>query len=172
MSATQGLIFHVHVLNEFLVGLHFSLNADETQVRHACSFVCKKEKATRLHPWYTEEPTEEEKEKMDASRGGGTKKTDILSVIMPEVEKITWDLSNPKSIKTTTKSLVKILRESGRVNISEDKNAQMQVGRIILAERDSSPEDVCKVIVEKLGVKKTKEEEKAKKNKVFLIFIL
>lgn len=152
---------------------------EDMATRVPCFFKCKLEQAPRLQPWFTREPTEEEAEAMnqadedakegrgidgggDAGGGGGGGSS---SVLLDLVSELPWDLSNSDGIKKAASSMLDVCEsdESRKIDLPNDrKKARMEVGRIIVRNKDKSAKDILALVIEKFGYKKAK-EEKAKR---------
>ena len=51
----------------------------------------------------------------------------------------------------------------GKLDIPEGRNATMEVGRVVMANLESSPKDIMQSIIAKFGIKEVKEAKAAKK---------
>ena len=134
-------------------------------VRNPCFYTCAISEAPRLHPWHTSSPSDAEQEEMEvqASGAGKKKNEDVLLTLLPIVKKIEWDLSSPQAIKNVNVALLSACRESGRVNLPNDEsNAKIEIGRVLLSNKDKSCEEVCHMILEQFGTKMTGEEVQKK----------
>jgi hypothetical protein len=139
---------------------------EDSQVRVSCNFQISVTKASRLHPWYTERPTEEQEEAMKEQYELGTKagSTGIVGAnhnasaiqnAMKKANTIEWKTSNKTEIMATTSALVKICEECG---IDLPKNMETKsVGKIVVANaKSSTAPKVLQMILDEYGFVKDK----------------
>jgi hypothetical protein len=136
---------------------------EDHQMRIPCDFKGPREDPTlRLHPWYTEEPTDEEKEAMDkimeqAKGDGDSPETEAGTDLLAEAEQLDWKLTNKAGLQKATAELVELI--AGKVDLPEGKNPKMILGPIVVANKDKTPKEILQAVLDKYGFK----EEKAKK---------
>jgi Helix-hairpin-helix domain len=140
---------------------------EDAQVRVSCSFQISLAKASRLHPWYTERPTEEQEEAMKAQYEVGTKtsskgtlgENQNESAIQSAIDKakaIEWKTSNKTEIMATTSALVKICKECG-IDLPKDMETK-SVGKLVVANaKSSTAPKVLQMILDEYGFVKDKE---------------
>lgn len=140
---------------------------EATQVRQPCFFSCPAKDAPRLLPWRTTKPTEEEKEQdSKKKKTDGTSDDDAWrTTLLPLLEHIHWDLSSAVNIKTVNSEVAQACQKFGRLNLpSDESTAKIEIGRIILSNKDKSREEICKLIVDNFGLKLTEKDIEAKQH--------
>jgi len=138
---------------------------EDSQVRVACLYSIPIDAAPRAKPWFTEEPSEEEKQEMEKQISGLAElKTDaVLESLLDRIHNDEWDVKSNANIKKMASRLVKICRELGTLNVPEDDGqAKMEIGKILLQNKTETKHVVLKHLVEKLGIKPSKAEVKAR----------
>ena len=132
----------------------------ESNSRMSCSFSCKNSDAPRLK-WFIEKPTEEENETMDREDNKvAATATDVASNMAKSLGVFTeFDLYSKAGIKAATVRYVDLCREFN-LDIPEDtSDAARSVGPLLISDRSLPPEEFCKVLCDKFGIKKSDEEE-------------
>lgn len=140
---------------------------EEIQNRIPCQYSCNASSAPRLLPWYSEEPTEEEKEAMKAvtekhvalaeGKGGGGVPPAMAAAAEALEEK--WDASDRKR---AAQQMVELCTSGKtRVDLPQDeKKARMAVGKIVLANPEATCAEVLALVVKEFGVATAKEDAK------------
>uniref|UniRef100_A0A7S4HQV9 PARP-type domain-containing protein n=1 Tax=Odontella aurita TaxID=265563 RepID=A0A7S4HQV9_9STRA len=147
---------------------------EENGVRVGCFFKCKIDKAPRLHPWYSKEPTEEETEAMEAqdeaAKSGGAVGVEQTEKAKEDTEKLTklvkridWDMSHQPGVRQAAKDMLEIVKSCLAIP-SDNKTARFEIGKIILANRNLPATEVLNEVIERFGFSEIKDEAK-KKNK-------
>eukprot|EP00567_Pseudictyota_dubia_P001280 CAMPEP_0197466612 /NCGR_PEP_ID=MMETSP1175-20131217/65145_1 /TAXON_ID=1003142 /ORGANISM="Triceratium dubium, Strain CCMP147" /LENGTH=481 /DNA_ID=CAMNT_0043002661 /DNA_START=51 /DNA_END=1496 /DNA_ORIENTATION=+ len=145
---------------------------EDAGFRVKCFFKCKVDEAPRLHPWYSKEPTEEEKEAMEAqdeaAQSGGATGEEQTEKVKEDTEKLTklvkgidWDMSNATGIKQAAKDMLAICK-SYLAFPSDAKKARMEVGKIIVANKNLPATEVLAEVISKFGFAEVKGESKRK----------
>lgn len=166
------VLFHLHSL--LLATVFCSGYFDEElQVRQSCFYKAPAAEAPRLQPFYTEEPTEEEKEEMEAqweaSKAGSAEAVavgkDAKSIVAKLVSGIDeFDLSSGPGKKKASSDLVAAV--TGIVDIPDDEaKARMAIGRIVMMHSNSSKDEVLEAIIDEFGLKAVNEEQSKVKAK-------
>jgi hypothetical protein len=146
---------------------------EELQVRHSCFYKAPATEAPRLQPFYTEEPTEEEKEEMEAqweatkagsaeavAAGEGGKS--IVAKLVSGIDD--FDLSTGPGKTKAAGDLVAAV--AGIVDIPDDESkAKLAVGKIVVMNTDSSKEEILQAIIDEFGLKAVNEEQSKAKAK-------
>jgi hypothetical protein len=143
------------------------------QLRHACFYKAPAKSAPRLQPFYTEEPTEEEKEEMEAqweaSKAGSAEAVavgeDAKSIVAKLVSGIDeFDLSSAPGKKKAASDLVAAI--TGIVDIPDDEaKARMAIGRIVMMHSNSTKDEVIQAVIDEFGLKAVNEEQSKVKAK-------
>jgi hypothetical protein len=141
---------------------------EDNSIRIPCSFKGNRTdvKTPRYQPWYTEEPTDEEKEAMDKlieQALGDENQGDnaVGKELLAEAEKMDWKLTNKKGIQAATAELVELV--SGKVDIPASKNAKMALGTLVVGNTDKTPKEILQIVIDKYGFKEDKEKKAAAK---------
>jgi len=132
--------------------------------RFPCCFKCKRLEAPRILPWFTEQPSKEDDDKMEAEFKSASSKADSGAAMkfFNKVKESEWDLFSKDGIKTAASGWSIICKKVG-INLPPDKvRAKMEVGKIVLQHRDKSIEEICTIIVENFGMKEAENDIKAK----------
>ena len=142
-------------------------------MRHSCFYKAPAAEAPRLQPFYTEEPTEEEKEEMEAqweaSKAGsaeavavGKQAKSIVAKLVSGIDE--FDLSSATGKKKAARDLVAAI--SGIVDIPDDEaKARMAVGQIVMMHSNSSKDEVLQAVIDEFGLKAVNEEQSKAKAK-------
>lgn len=145
---------------------------EENGVRVSCFFKSSIDKAPRLHPWYSKEPSEEEMEAIEAqdeaAKSGGATSEEQTENVKEDTEKMTklvkgidWDMSDSSGIKQAMKDMVGICE--GYLAIPSDaKKARMEIGKIIVANKSLPATEVLAEIIDRFGFAEIKGEAKKK----------
>lgn len=125
---------------------------DVKGIRISCSFQAPVEKCSRLHPWWTEKPSDEEMEQMtlldDDSKTGKSKtsqmSTEAILALTHKVNALDWKTNTKVDIKAATAAMIAILAEGTgpKVNLPPGRET-MAVGKIVAANQ------VCRVVYAK-----------------------
>jgi hypothetical protein len=144
---------------------------EENNIRQPCGFKGNRtdeKQVGRFQPWYTEEPTEEEKEAMDKlmeqTRGEDDKAgatSDKGVDLLQQAESMNWKLSNKEGIKKATAELLGLVED--KVDLPASKNAKMTLGSMVVGNSDKTPKEIVQLVIEKYGFKEEKEEKAAAK---------
>lgn len=120
----------------------------------------------RLKPWFDREPTEEEEETMWQEDGADNDKTDqkLPEDLVKAVKKIDWNLSGKEQIKKVVSDMIGICSSKiSPIDFPSDKSkAKMDIGMMIVQNRDKDATAVLGLVIEKYGLKK-RNTEAAKK---------
>ena len=139
---------------------------EDTNMRIPCGFQGDRlSKSTpRYQPWYTSEPTDEEKEEMDkvaeAARevgGEGGPENPIQTELLERASKMEWKLSNKAGIQEATAELTDLV--TGKLDLPEAKKAKMAIGSIVVGNKDKSPKEIVELVIQKYGIKEEKEKK-------------
>lgn len=147
-----------------------SMGLYEDGTRIPSDFVGERtDKSLRLHPFYTEEPTEEQKKEMEALKDkarGKEEATDSAAgqELLEQAKKFNWDLSSAKGMKDAAAELV--AHVEGKVDLPEGHDAKRKLGPLIIANMGEGPEGIVKAVIEKYGFKEQKEARAEAKQKV------
>jgi hypothetical protein len=135
--------------------------------RIVCSNKIKVESAERYKPWYDHEPTTKEEEAMK-KEGVNETNNKLPDEMIQAVKKMEWKLTNKENIKKATKEIVQLC--SSKVSTidfpsSTDVEIQtrMEVGKLILQNKNESAVSILDLIVNKYGLKE-RNDENAKRN--------
>ena len=142
---------------------------EDMNVRIPCSYKNKTIKATRLQPWYIEQPTEEQMKEIEATTeqhkenagGGAAKSADIPIELIEAIKKLEWpDTSSMEGKKAAAELMVDLCTDT--IDIPEDtKKAKMGIGKIIVNNPDASATEILELIVKDYGIKNLKEAASA-----------
>lgn len=120
------------------------------------------ESAPRLNPWYINEPTEEEEEAMKEESKASVSGSDakLPDSMVEAAEKIEWDLSVKANIKKATSDMIQIISsEKSPIDLPSDKSkVKMEIGTLIVLNKNESALAVLNLIVEKYGFKEGNDE--------------
>jgi len=129
--------------------------------------------SVRAHPFYIEEPTEEEKETMEKTReevregGGGVTKTadnPIAQELLKAAKSLDGklDFSSNTGRKEAVAEFVALVK--GKVDLPQNRNPKMEIGKLVMANcTDKSAEEIMQVIFDKYGFAHVKQEKAAAK---------
>jgi hypothetical protein len=145
-----------------ICGGHFD---EETNLPIPCSFTCAANEVPRMHPWYSREPTEEEKEAMTAENEasktdnvGDEKGMALLSNLQEKANELDWDLSSTAGLKKGAKDILHIC--TGHIDLPDDEgNARMKVGQLVAANRTRSAAEILVLVADKFGFASVKAEK-------------
>lgn len=127
----------------------------------------------RANPFYTEEPTEQEKEEMEKIReearegGGGVTKTadnPVAQKLLKAAKSLDGklDFSTNAGRKQAVSKFVALVQ--GKVDLPQNRNPKMEIGKLIMAKcTEKSAEEIMQVIFDKYGFANVKEEKAAAK---------
>lgn len=119
----------------------------------------------RLFPWFENEPTEEEKEAMnDSEMDKKDTQDDIPIELKNSMKELEWDLSSKENIKKALSAMVEICStESSPIDLPSDSaKVKMEIGTLIIQNKDQSASTILSLIIKKYGLKE-KNAEVAKK---------
>lgn len=136
---------------------------EESASRVACFNKTSTSKAPRVKPWYQSEPSEEEVEEMEKIQEQHVEvdssgvASDALSTA---AENLDWDLSNPVGMKKAAKDMLDICASGeSTVDIPEsDSKARMEIGKIIISNKDKTATDILGLVIAKYGLKEAKQK--------------
>ena len=129
--------------------------------------------SVRAHPFYTTEPSEEEKEEMEKFReearegvGGVTKTSDnpIAQELLKAAKALDGklDFSSNAGRKKAVGEFVALV--DGKVDLPQNRNPKMEIGKLVMANcTDKSAEEIMQVIFDKYGFANVKQEKAAAK---------
>ena len=124
------------------------------------------QRVQRLFPFYLEEPTEEEKEAMkkqrEEGRGEGVNKyadNPVAQDLLKQAESLDLDLASNEGKKKAAADFVGLVE--GKVDLPENRNAKMEIGKLVMANQDKSGKEIMEAIFSKYGFAKEKEEKAA-----------
>jgi len=141
---------------------------EDAASRVSCYNVLPVEKSPRLRPWYQSEPSEEEAEEMDTIHDqqieGGADAGDsgglASDALFTTAVNMDWDLSNPMGMKKAAMGMLDICA-SGESSVDlpdSDSKARMDIGKIIIANKDQSATYVLGLVIAKYGLKEAKQK--------------
>ena len=157
----EGDLDHVHCSGRF---------DEDTRIRLPCSFKSSREsdKVPRLHPWYTTEPTEEEKQAMDeeletarAAVDGGGADSGEGAALLEAASKMDWKLVNKQGIQQATLELIELVE--GKVDLPQGKELKRLLGPILVENKDQTPKEIVQKVIDKYGFAEAKEAKAAKR---------
>lgn len=142
---------------------------EEMNVKIPCSYKNKASAASRLQPWYFQEPSEEEMEalkeitkKHEENAGGATAtSSDIPAEVVEAAKKLEWpDTSSMEGKKAAAQLMVDLCTDV--LDIPEDiKKANMGIGKIIVNNPDASATEILELVVKEYGIKQMKQDASA-----------
>lgn len=145
---------------------------EDLNTKITCTYVVPSGSAPRLKPWYSEEPTEEQKEEMNESTekqkaiATGKSPDGPPSELIEAAEKLDWpDTSDPSQRKKACELMYEICTSgSVKIDLPEDqKKAKQKIfGLFSTASGALSATDVLKTVVKEFGIASFKAEAKAK----------
>jgi len=157
--------------------IHCSGRYDEDIGRRIpCSYTTPRlanPESIRAHPFFVEEPSEEEKEAMEnireEAREGGDGVTKIAdNPLAQELLKAaksldgTLDFSSNAGRKQAVGEFVSLVK--GKVDLPQNRNPKMEIGKLIMANcSDKTGEEIMQVIFDKYGFADVKEKKAAAK---------
>lgn len=145
---------------------------EEFGYRELCPMNIPVNKATRLHPWYSQDPSESDKENMlkiveDAKNPTATKSPEVeaaKTIIHDALEGLEWDMNTPEGIKKAAIDIMNEITKSSLIDLPDDKRkARMCIGKLILANKDKSSTEILEMIISQFGFKKTNQEATQRK---------
>mmetsp|Transcript_34957 Transcript_34957/g.84593 ORF Transcript_34957/g.84593 Transcript_34957/m.84593 type:complete len:683 (+) Transcript_34957:164-2212(+) len=152
--------------------VHCSGRYDEDMGRRvACSYKVGRldSNCPRLLPWFTAEPSEEEKEAMEKvkeeargeSEGGDYDNQPVAAELLKAAADLELNLDTMPGKKEAATQYAALVE--GKLDIPEGRNATMEVGRVVMSNLENSPKDIMQSIISKFGIKEVKEAKAAKK---------
>lgn len=140
---------------------------DDIQARIPCDFQVPRldsKDTIREFPFYTSEPTEEQKEEIkrikEEKQEDPGKNDPVVLDLLKEAESLTVDLSTAAGKKKAADDFVALV--DGKVDISDTRSVKLEVGRLIMAGGDKTPKEIMESIVQKYGTVGLKADKKAK----------
>jgi hypothetical protein len=120
-------------------------------------------------PWFHQEPSEKELEEMTRQQERDTTETGNSAAVLPAgflqtlKTEMEWDVSTKEGMKQTSLELSKILlSDDSPIAIpsnTDTSKVRMEVGKIILQNKDKPMEDILELITQKYGLKESKEKD-------------
>lgn len=135
---------------------------ESTKISLPCGFTGKRtDPSLRVHPWYTSEPTQEQKDEiskqLDEAKGKTASVGPEAKALMDAVAACKWDLGSAKGLQQATKELVKLVQD--KLDLPE-RDAARELGPIVARLKDKSATEIMEEVVGKYGFKNVKEEKK------------
>lgn len=135
---------------------------------------------------YTEEPTEEQKAEMDrlaeeatqnAEAGGGSLDAGAASAVSDDKAQLVkeaeglaeWSLASKKGLQAASEAICRILKNYTTKHVDlpqDDKRAKMEVGKIILENKDKTSGEIMEAVIKKFGFAEVKAEIEKKRGEV------
>ncbi len=145
---------------------------EDLNMKTKCTYSVSNSSAPRLQPWYSDEPTEEQKEEMkeftekQIALATGKSPGGPPSELLEAAEKLDWvDTSNPSQRKKACE-LMYDMCTSGSVKIDfpeDEKKAKQKIfGLFATHSKPMSAADVLKDVIKEFGIAAAKAEAKAK----------
>lgn len=145
---------------------------EDLNVKTRCTYAVPNSSAPRLQPWYSEEPTEEQKEEMkeyteqQKALATGKSLNGPPSELLQAAKKLDWpDTSNPAFRKKACELMYDVCTTgSVKIDLPEDqKKAKQKIfGLFSTATEAMTAVDVLTAVVKEFGVAAAKAEAKAK----------
>ncbi|KAG7355069.1 helix-hairpin-helix domain containing protein [Nitzschia inconspicua] len=141
---------------------------EDTGTIQLCSFTAPragKKAAPRLVPFFLEEPSEEEKEAMETERAkirgeqeGDLKYEDNQTAmeLLNQAAGMKIDLQNKDGIQKAANAFLDLVK--GKVDLPENRNSKMEVGRLMMSNNDKTPKEIMMAIFDKYGFVEAKAE--------------
>lgn len=124
----------------------------------ACGYEIAASKAPRFQPWYSQQPTEEQKKEMEVQAEGKTD-AEIPQELIQAVKNLDWPATiatDASSMKAAAHMMAALLTE-GRIKVDlPEGNAYRSVGMIINNNKESSAIEILEIIVKEFGFAETK----------------
>lgn len=135
---------------------------EDTQVRIPCSFEAKRNDLNiRVPTWFTQEPTEEEKEdlqkQVDAAKGKRSAPPPHAEALLKYAEQCDWDLTSKKGVQEATKELVELVQD--KLDLPE-RDPKRLLGPIVMSSKDKGSKGIMEELIDKFGFKNEKEAKK------------
>lgn len=115
-----------------------------------------------------EQPTEKENEEMDRldaqarGEGGEAVAEGDLAKFQEQIKSIEWDVDSRTGIRKTAESVVKLLQDfEPKVDLPDEPLPK--VGALIQSNKDKSPEELAKILLDDYGFVETKQAAAEKK---------
>ena len=148
---------------------------EDLNVKTRCPFSAPNSSAPRLQPWYSEEPTEEQKEEMNEyieqqkALATGKSSSGPPTELLEAAKKLDWpDTSIPAHRKKACELMYDVCTSgSVKIDLPEDqKKAKQKIfGLFSTASEAMSAVDVLTAVVKEFGLAAAKAESKAKQKK-------
>lgn len=120
-------------------------------------------------PWFHHEPSEKEQEEIMRQEKNETTEIGSSAAVLPAgflqtlKMEMKWDVSTKEGMKQTSLELSKILlSDDSPIAIpsnTDTSKVRMEVGKIILQNKDKPMEDILALITQKYGLKESKEKD-------------
>eukprot|EP00559_Dactyliosolen_fragilissimus_P009429 CAMPEP_0184858632 /NCGR_PEP_ID=MMETSP0580-20130426/3718_1 /TAXON_ID=1118495 /ORGANISM="Dactyliosolen fragilissimus" /LENGTH=436 /DNA_ID=CAMNT_0027354885 /DNA_START=251 /DNA_END=1561 /DNA_ORIENTATION=- len=140
---------------------------EEYAYKENCPVKMPIERAPRLQPWYSREPSEEEKEKIDAIFEAAKNPTAARASeiqagktqLSEEIGNLEWNMDSPKGIKKAASDMLEVIARDATIDLPGDQSkARMGIGKLILTNKSKSALEILELVIEQYGFKATKDE--------------
>lgn len=148
---------------------------EDTNMKTKCTYSVPSSSAPRLQPWYSEEPTQEQKDEMkefteqQIALATGKSPKGPPSELLEAAEKLDWpDTSIPAQRKKAVELMYEVCTTgSVKIDLPEDqKKAKQKIfGLFSTASGPLSATEVLESVVKEFGIAAAKAEAKAKQEK-------
>lgn len=153
---------------------------EDSQRRIPCAYSASPDKAPRFQPFFTQEPTDDEKKVMEheiaVARGdevegnggeAGIKAEDEDRSILEETAaKLPWTLTSRDGLRQAATGMVQLFtNHKGKRLAVDEAKSQQKIGQLIATQRDKSAKEMVGIIIKEFGWIEDKEEKAAKKEK-------
>ena len=143
-------------------------NFDEEHQTHIpCAVTYKLEEAPRYQPWFTDDPTEEEKEEMDrleavakgedvaaaAADAADVDPNSDLGKLLKEAEGVEIDVAGKAAIQATAAKIMEVLEANGNLDLPED-GLKMKIGKGLMANKEMTAPELIMHFAKEFGFKK------------------
>jgi len=157
--------------------IHCSGTYDEDIGRRIpCSYVTSRLDSKDVHrvlPFYTDEPSEEEKEEMirikeEKQEGEGMTKNEdnpVAQELLKEANLLKIDMSTSDGKKKAAADFLALV--DGKVDLPANRNAKMEIGKLVMANQDKTPKEIMEAIFSKYSFADMKVEKTAAKEAAF-----
>ena len=135
---------------------------ESANVRIPCSFTDHRlsDKVPR-GKFFISEPTEEENEVLDklkeeAAKGPGGNTDDdnpVVKELLTKADDMDWKLTDKKGMQAASKELLELVQD--KLALPEE-NVKMEIGRMILNNKDKSPREIVKLVIDRFGFAEAK----------------
>jgi hypothetical protein len=152
---------------------------EDLNTKMSCTYAVPNSSAPRLKPWYSEEPTEEEKEEMkeftekQKATATGKSPDGAPPELLEAAEKLDFpDTSDPKQRKKACELMYEVCTSgSVKIDLPEDqKKAKQKIFSLFSTATEAmSATDVLKAVVKEFGIASFKAEAKAKQKEALAV---